>query len=185
MHRLKSLLIAIIVVFSATAALAAGGGGQRTFGEIIDNTNTYSATVKAPNTAPTSSDNPIVVTQSPVGGNPCMNQAATLVSISGATSGTAATQIIALSAGTKIYICSMTIISGSGTAPTFSLVTGTGANCASGQAVLIAAFATATTAGTIYNFVDPVAVGPAGAALCYLDGGTTPIQNYNITYVQQ
>jgi hypothetical protein len=39
---------------------------------------------------------------------------------------------------------------------------------------------------TGYNFVGPTfAVTPAGQELCYIDTGTTPIQNYNITYVQQ
>lgn len=26
---------------------------------------------------------------------------------------------------------------------------------------------------------------PASQELCYLDTGTTPVQNYNITYIQQ
>jgi hypothetical protein len=28
-------------------------------------------------------------------------------------------------------------------------------------------------------------VTPTGQALCYVDGGTNPVQNYSITYVQQ
>lgn len=115
-------------------------------------------------------------------GNPCANPASTLVSITGATAGTTAAQIVALSGTTKIYICSMTIIGVSGTAPTFSLVQGTGSNCATGQTVVKQSWA--TTAGTLYAFANPVAVGAAGAALCYLDAGTLPIQNYQITYVQ-
>lgn len=117
------------------------------------------------------------------GSNPCVNPTSTLVSIAGATSGTAAVQIIALSGSTKVYICSMSIIGVSGTTPTFSLVQGTGSNCASSQTVLKQSWATA--AGTLYAFANPVAVGVAGQAVCYLDTGTTPIQNYQITYVQQ
>ena len=83
------------------------------------------------------------------GSNACMNPTSTLASISGVTSGTAAVQIIAASGSTKIYICSMTIISSSGTTPTFSLVYGTGSNCGTGQNTLISAFATATTAGVL------------------------------------
>ncbi len=125
----------------------------------------------------------VTVTQATTGGNPCVNPGATLASASGATSGTAAVQIIALSGSTKIYICSLTVIGVSGTGPTFSLVQGTGSNCASSQTVVRTAWATA--AGTLYSFAAPVAVGVAGNALCYLDAGTTPVQNYQITYVQQ
>ena len=122
-----------------------------------------------------------------VASNPCLAPGpATLTSAQGATSGTSATQIIALSGTTKIYVCQLYIVSVSGTTPTFSLVYGTGSNCATGQATIFPAIATATTAGTIYPFPgNPFLVVPAGQALCYLDGGTTPIQNYMITYVQR
>jgi hypothetical protein len=119
------------------------------------------------------------------GGNPCVNPGATLVSITGATSTTNATQIIALSGSTKIYVCSMTVIAVSGSAtPTFSLVQGTGSNCASNQGTLVQAFSTAT-AGQVFQFANPVAVSTAGYALCYKGGGTSPVQNYQIVYAQQ
>lgn len=116
--------------------------------------------------------------------NGCLSPGSTLVSISGATSGTAATQIIALSAGKKIFICSMTIMAVSGTTPTFSLVQGTGTNCATSQVVLVSAFST-STAGQVFTFASPVAVSVSADAVCYLNTGTTPIQNYTITYTQQ
>lgn len=125
----------------------------------------------------------VTVSQVATGGNPCVNPNATLLSVTGATSGTTAVQIIALSGTTKIYICSLTVIGVSGTTPAFSLVQGTGTNCATGQTVVRTSWA--TTAGQLYTFHGPVAVGAAGAALCYLDTGTTPIQNYQLTYVQQ
>jgi len=121
--------------------------------------------------------------QSYMAGNPCLNSLAPLKSITGATSGTAATQIIALSATQTIYVCSLTVMAVSGTTPTFSLVYGTESNCATGQGTTVAAFSTAT-AGQVFTFAWPVAVLPAGNALCYLDSGTTPIQNYQLTYVQ-
>lgn len=117
------------------------------------------------------------------GGNPCENPSATLVSATGATAGTAAVQIVALSGTTKIYICSLNVIGVSGTTPTFSLVQGTGVACATGQTVVQQSWTTA--AGTIYAFANPVAVGASGNALCYLDTGTTPIQKYTLTYIQQ
>jgi hypothetical protein len=122
------------------------------------------------------------VTQA-AGGNPCMNPASTLSSKAGATSGTSATQIIALSSGQSIFICSANITGVSGTSPTFSLVYGTATNCASGQTTFLGAWT--TTANAVYPFVSPQFVVPASNAVCFKDGGTSPVQNYSITYVQQ
>src|SRR4051812_3518556 len=92
--------------------------------------------------------------------NPCVNPQATLVSITGATSTNNATQIVALSGTTKVFVCSMTVVGVSGTSPTFSLVYGTGSNCAGAQGTLVQAFS--TTANQSYLFQGPVAVAPAG-----------------------
>jgi hypothetical protein len=148
---------------------------------IHDGTN--KAKVTAASTAAAAADLGVVVSTSPNGGNPCQNPSATLVSANGATSGTAAVQIVALSGSTKIYICSLTVIGVSGTSPTFSLVQGTGSNCATGQTIVVRSWT--TTAGSLYAYANPVAVGAAGNALCYLNTGTTPVQNYTLTYVQQ
>lgn len=126
---------------------------------------------------------PAPVTITIVGGNPCQNPNATLVSIPVTTSGTTAAQIVALSGSTKIYICALTVIGQSGTTPTFSLVQGTGTNCATGQTVVVPAFA--TPANTLFSFAKPVSVGVAGNALCYLQTGTTPVTKAQLTYVQQ
>jgi hypothetical protein len=91
--------------------------------------------------------------------NPCQNPAATL------------------------HICSLSVVGVSGTTPTFSLVYGTGTNCATGQTVLLGAWTTA--ANTVYTFSGPVGIVPSGQALCYLDTGTTPVQRVLLTYVQQ
>ena len=117
------------------------------------------------------------------GGNPCHNPAATLQSTGVTTAGTTAAQIIALSGTTKIFICSLTVIGQSGTTPTFSLVQGTGTNCATGQTVVVPAFA--TPANTLFSFSTPVSVGVAGNALCYLQTGTTPVTKVQLTWIQQ
>lgn len=116
-------------------------------------------------------------------GNPCLNPGATSAYITGVTSGTAATQVIALSGTTKIYVCGLRVVGTSGTTPTFSLVQGTGTNCATGQTVVVPA--TPTAAGVLLNFGDLRTVGVAGNALCYLQTGTTPISAYMLTTVQQ
>lgn len=125
----------------------------------------------------------LTVSISTSGGNPCINPQTTLTSSSVTTSGTAAVQVVPLVAGQKVYVCSLTVIGQSGTTPTFSLVTGTGSNCATGQTVTVAAFA--TTVNTLFSFANPVGVTPAGQALCYLDTGTTPVQSATLTWVQQ
>jgi len=114
--------------------------------------------------------------------NPCQNPAAVLQSTGVTTSGTTAVQIIALSGTLKIYICSLTVIGQSGTTPTFSLVQGTGTNCATGQTVVVPAFA--TPANTLFAFATPVSVGVAGNALCYLQTGTTRVTKEQIKFVQ-
>jgi len=116
-------------------------------------------------------------------GNPCENPSAILVSTGVTTSGTTAVQIVALSGTTKIFICSLTVIGQSGTTPTFSLVQGTGTNCATGQTVVVPAFT--TPANTLFAFANPVSAGVAGNALCYLQTGTTPVTKVQITYIQQ
>lgn len=127
---------------------------------------------------------PAPVTITIVGGNPCQNPNATLVSTGVTTAGTVAVQIVALSGSTKIYICSLTVVNQSGTQPiTFSLVQGTGANCVTGQTVVVPAFA--TPVNTLFAFANPVSAGVAGNALCYLQTGTTPVTKVQITFIQQ
>jgi hypothetical protein len=117
------------------------------------------------------------------GSNPCVNPHAALLSVSFTTAGNTAVQQIALVAAQKVYGCSLNVIGQSGTTPTFSLVFGTGANCATGQGTLVPAFA--TPANTLLAFVSPVFASTAGQAVCYLDSGTTPVQIATLTYVQQ
>lgn len=165
---------------TSTGVGASGAGVQRVASLIHDGTNT--AAVKAASTAAATTDTALVVGVSPNGGNPCQNPSATLVGIAGATSGTAAVQLVALSGSTKIYICSVNITGVSGTTPTFSLKYGTGSACATGGVTILGAWTTA--ANTVYTFYEPF-VTPAGQALCYVDTGTSPVQNYAIAYVQQ
>jgi hypothetical protein len=155
-------------------------GDQRVIAKIQDGTSI--AAVKAASTAVAATDPALVVTQSQNGGNPCMNPSATRAMVAGATSGTAAVQLVALSGTTKIHVCSMIIVGTSGTTPTFALRYGTGTACATGPVTIIGAFT--TTANTLFNFANPFAVTPAGQALCYIQTGTTPISSYSITYVQ-
>lgn len=118
------------------------------------------------------------------GPNPCMSSGATLQSVSGATSGTASVQLVALSGTTKIYVCSMQVTSVSGTTPTFALRYGTGSACATGTVTVFGPTA-ALTVGQIVGPNFPFTITTAGAALCYIQTGTTPIANYTINYVQQ
>lgn len=116
------------------------------------------------------------------GGNPCEAPDGLIQSISGVTTGTALTKIISLVASQQIYICGVYIQGVSGTSPTMSLSYGTGVNCASGTTVLLTPIATA--AGSLFNFGRLGHI-PPGNELCYTGGGTTPVQNYLISYIQK
>lgn len=133
--------------------------------------------------AQVNTSSPSAITITLVGGNPCQNPASILNSTPVTTAGTAAVQVVALSGTTKIYICSLTVIGQSGTTPTFSLVQGTGTACVTGQTVVVPSFA--TPANTLFQFANPVSVGVAGNALCYLQTGTTPITKVQLTFIQQ
>jgi len=111
-------------------------------------------------------------------------QSRTQTTISGSTSGTSAVKIVSLIAGDPIYVCSGFVVGTSGTTPTFSLVTGTGTNCASNQATVVPAIATAANTPIIFPGPFTTAT-PAGYELCYLDGGTTPVQFYSFNIAQQ
>ena len=115
--------------------------------------------------------------------NACLNPSAVLLTANGTTSGTAAVQIVALTAGLKIYVCSLSVVGQSGTTPTFSLEYGTGAACAGSPVVVIPAFA--TPANTMFNFSPPVTATAVSNALCYIQTGTTPVSVFALTYVQQ
>jgi len=115
--------------------------------------------------------------------NPCVDPTATLQSIALNASTTSAVQIIALTSGQKIYVCAITL-QGGGTTPTFSLVYGTGTNCATGQTVLVTALGDLTANGVI-TFMHPVGVVASGNALCTLLTGTSPTAKGVLSYIQQ
>ena len=115
--------------------------------------------------------------------NPCESPSSTILGVNGSTSGTSAVQIIALSGSTKIYVCAAIVTGVSGTSPTFSLKYGTGTACATGGVTVWGPIT--TTALSFYALPRDPIVTPAGQELCYVDGGTSPVQNYAITYVQQ
>lgn len=120
------------------------------------------------------------------GGNGCQNPSSTLQAITVSTSGTSATQFIAASGSTKIYVCSVNIGNGGGTTPTLSLQYGTGANCVTSPTTFQPLVAVpAGTAAPVLLPGPQVYVTPASQALCYTMGGTTPTGTLVVTYVQQ
>jgi hypothetical protein len=116
-------------------------------------------------------------------GNPCFNPNSTPVTLTGASSGTSATQLIALSAGKQIFLCSVVLTAISGTTPKYTLEYGTGTNCATLAGTFVGPSASAT-AGNIFSYPNAFIV-PASDELCYLMSGTTPVFDYAIIYVQQ
>jgi hypothetical protein len=97
-------------------------------------------------------------------------------------SGSTLTQLIALAAGKKIYICGA-YLQGGGTTPTIEFEYGTGTNCATGTTILTQPVALTTAAPGIM-WTSPGPVVPVGDALCYILTGTTPTVVGWLTYVQ-
>lgn len=122
-------------------------------------------------------------------GDPC-SLAALKVNLPITSNTSALTQIIAASGSTKIYVCSLALISASAEFVTFN--TGTGTNCGTGTAGLIGG----TTVGTnglslpanggltLGNGAGTIAVTGAGGEVCVALSGTTYVTG-NLTYVQQ
>jgi hypothetical protein len=113
--------------------------------------------------------------------NGCASNNGAIASIPVNASTTSAVQVVALSAGKKIYVCAITILGG-GTTPTFSLESGTGTNCGTGNTVLTQPMAISTTVPT--SFPGTVAVTAAGGELCIHLGGTSPTAVGVLSYVQ-
>jgi hypothetical protein len=126
-----------------------------------------------------------VISGPTAGGNPCANPAATIVGATVAVTGTSATQIVALSAGKSIYICSAFFGNGAGTTPTIALEYGTGSNCGTGTQIFLQQ--TVIPAGTAAPVVIPsnVFATTSGQAVCYILTGTTPTGTLTFTFIQQ
>lgn len=118
--------------------------------------------------------------------DPCTQAAKTNLAISFQT--TSIAQIIALSGTTKIYVCSLSLISS--VATVFSITGGTGSNCGTPAALIGTTSAThglslAANGGlTLGNGAGTVAVTAAGSELCIVQSGAGDISG-NLTYVQQ
>lgn len=122
--------------------------------------------------------------QPPLVGDPCQNNYILKKSVAVAQGASATTQLIALAAGQTIYVCSMEA-SLAGTSPTVTVVTGTGANCGTGQTSLTGAIVGTNAAGFItMNGNGVVTATPVSQALCLTTAATTSVQGV-LTYVQQ
>lgn len=98
-----------------------------------------------------------------------------------------ATQLVALSSGKTIYVCSYSFTSSSTTANTLKLVYGTGTNCATGQTAMTPGYVLQAAASTgPIGKVSPNSAGlqtAASNALCVLTNAAQPAQ-VEVSYVQ-
>lgn len=131
---------------------------------------------------------PVVLPAAQITADPCALGVKTNLPIS--TNATALTQIIAVSGSTKIYICSLNLSAPGATA--FSLVRGTGTNCATGSPTAVMGSTTAAngmsfgaTGGLTYgNGAGTVGSSNASDELCTLQSNAVQVAG-NLTYVQQ
>lgn len=92
------------------------------------------------------------------------------------------TQLVALVAGQKIYVCSFVFTAAVGTAATYQFEYGTGSSCGTGTTVLTGAMVGGfflTDGNSNMNFATA-----SGNALCLVTGGTSPNAQGFLTYVQ-
>lgn len=93
------------------------------------------------------------------------------------------TELVALSTGRKVYVCSVAIWAGA-TATNVGLVYGTGSACATGETALTPMFRLAANTGlvipsTLWNGLQA----PASKALCIKTSAGNPVQGL-VTYSQ-
>jgi hypothetical protein len=120
------------------------------------------------------------------GGNPCFgNPSAVVTSVVSNPAAAGTTQLVALSAGKSIYVCSGYFGNGSGTTPTLSFEYGTGSTCGTGTTAFYPAVAVPAASAAPVLLSAPTYVVPSGNALCAVLGGTTPTASLAVTYVQQ
>lgn len=92
------------------------------------------------------------------------------------------TQLVALSASTKIYVTSFDVIAGG--AGNITFVYGTGTNCGTGQTALTGAYPLTAQAGIAKGSgIGPILVVPAGNALCVLTSAAVQMSG-SVSYTQ-
>lgn len=164
-----------------TAALASIPAGNNLIGQVQATTGT--ATL----------GNVIVTSVLPAGtniigyvsGDPCMQKTKTNLAISQNT--TSSQQLVALNAGSAIYVCSMFLMSNTTNSITFS--NGTGTNCANGSTALMGSLTLGTSMAfpanggfVLGNGLGTIMTVAAGQEVCMLT--QTGIIAGNLTYVQ-
>ena len=182
-------------------ALLAGAGATGTGSQRVTAAqDTTTIAGSAPGTAGTPSANvvsvqgessmtPVLVTPS-APADPCFASAKTNLAIN--QNGTSLVQLIALSGSTKIYVCSLFLMTNS-TATTFALTAGTGTACATPTGTVIGPTTAniangpnlITGAGlTLGNGGGTIASGVASSELCMVLGSNVYVSG-NLTFVQQ
>lgn len=142
---------------------------------VIGNGSTAAA-VKAASTAPMSTDPALVVSLSP-NSTPVATSSAFLNDANAT-----ATQIVALSSTTKIYVSAYSIVAS--VAENVKFQYGTGTNCGTGTTDLTALMAFAANGGIAAGSgMAPLFVVPAGNALCVTASTTGPTA-VNVSYAQ-
>jgi hypothetical protein len=131
---------------------------------------------------------PVLVTPS-APADPCFASAKTNLPIS--TNSNSSVQLIALSGGTTIYVCSLSLIAAGAT--TVAVTTGTGTACVTNNAAVVGtttasianSMSLAANGGlTLGSGVGTIAKGAAASELCMILGSSVYVSG-NLTYVQQ
>jgi len=96
---------------------------------------------------------------------------------------TASSQLVALSAGKKIYVCGMSGVV-SGAAGTLKLTTGTGTACATGGTDVSGLY-TGSVGGIPFSHTGGGMTTPVSQELCAITAGGSVVAGGTVSYVQQ
>lgn len=158
-------------------------------GNCLPNVVINGATFNANGQATMANSSPVVLPSNQKVADPCMFQAKTNLAVNVATA--VSVQLVGLSTGQTIYICSLSLIGS--TATVFSLTYGTGTACATSPTAVIGGATATTSVGlslaangglTLGNGQGTVALTGSGAELCLIQSGSGVIAG-NLTYIQQ
>lgn len=180
-----------------------GANGQPTQAATCDTLDTYTANANAVRKVNGFYDNYVVTftfsggtnptlqinetgsaASSPLSPNdPCQSSAFAKQSVPVNISSATTTQLVALSAGLRIYVCGV-YASAAGTSPTMQFEYGTGSTCGTGTTLLTGTIAASTTVPLALETGLTNFSAPQGNALCAISGGTGPSFQGLLTFVQ-
>lgn len=117
--------------------------------------------------------------------DPCLAPNEVKQSVAINVSAAATTQLVAISGTTSIYVCGFNFTAATGTAATYLLEYGSSASCGTVTATLTGAMAGNNSPLISMSAGMQFTKSASGNALCLVTGGTSPVAQGYLTYIQR